>query len=140
MHAIILNMQISKNITKTKNLLNNADETYDIKITYDDSLVKSFAHVSAEIKNLFDNKKEKFYYKIEPLIKATYLLNNKTHTDKVKSCTLTYPTNLYKLNDIFIIISKKFCELQFYAELKILSINISIYYDYNKAKYDSDCD
>ena len=36
--------------------------------------------------------------------------------------------------------SKDFCELQFYAELKILAISISIYYDYDKAKYDSDND
>ena len=54
-------MQLSKNIRKTINLLNNADKTYN-----------SLTHVSAEMKRL--------------LIKATYL------------------TNLYKLNDIFIII------------------------------------
>ena len=122
-------MEISKNIAKTIDSFNNADETYDIKVKYDDSLVKSFAHVFDKIKNLFDNKKEKFYYKMRPLIKATYFKKNKTHTDKVRLCTFTYPTNLYKLNDIFIIISKKCCELQFYAELKILATNINIYYD-----------
>ena len=69
---IYYNIELSKNISKTIDSLNNADETYDIKVKYDDSLVKSFMHVSDEIKNLFDNRKEKFYYKIETLITATY--------------------------------------------------------------------
>ena len=37
-------------------------------------------------------------------------------------------------------LSKEFFNMQCYFEFKILSININIYYDYNKAKYDSDCD
>ena len=68
-----MNTQIDKNITKLIIPLNNADETYDIKVKYNYCLIKSVSHVHDGIKNLFDNKKRKFYYKIEPLIKGTNL-------------------------------------------------------------------
>ena len=45
-------MQMSKNITKTVEPFNNADETYDIKVKYDYCISNSLDSVYDEIKNL----------------------------------------------------------------------------------------
>lgn len=97
-------MEISKNITKTTKPFNNADETYNIKVKYDYCLKKSLEHVYTEIKNLFDNEKEKLYYKIEVLINAVHLNKNnkKIKTNKRKSDIVLYPTDLHEFNDILL--------------------------------------
>ena len=86
-------MQVSKHITKSIRSLDNADETYNIEVEYDYCLEKSLICVYLEIKNLLDNKKRKFCYKIETLISASHLHKNnqkKIHTDKTKTCSLKY--------------------------------------------------
>ena len=102
---------------------------------------KSLICVYVKVKHFLDNKKGKFYYKIEPLISASRLNNKKKiQTGKIKTCILTHSTNSYKLFDILHMSSKQFFDVQYYFELKILSINSNIYYDYSKSKYDFDCD
>ena len=132
-------MQISKNITKLIKPLDNADETYDIKVKYDYYLKNSLVYVYVKIKNLLDNKKRKIYYKIEALISALYLNKNKKeiYTDKLKTDILSYPKGTYELYYMLDKLSKEFNNMQYYFKLKkvkVLSININIYYDYNKAK------
>ena len=75
-------MKISKHITKNKKPFNNADGTYYIEVKYDYCFKKSLICVYVEVTNLLDNKKGKFYYKIEPLISASHLNNKKKDTNR----------------------------------------------------------
>ena len=133
-------MKISKNITKNKVTFHNTDETYDIKVKDDYSLSTSLINVYDEIKNLLDiltNEKGKFCFKIESLIIHHDTIINKDRLRIIKSFTIKYPSDLYAFIEIICMLSRNFKKS---IDARILTIDINIYYDYNKAKYDSDCD
>ena len=83
-------------------------------------------------------EKGKFSYKIESLISASHLHKNKDTIRKIKSCTLIHPTDSYELVQIISMLSRDFNNIPGYFELKILTININIFYDYNEVNSDSD--
>ena len=131
-------MQISKNISKTLEPFNNADETYDIKVKYDYRISKSLDSVYDEIKNLLailTNEKGKFYYEITSHIYALNLNKNNYNIRKIKSCSLIHPTDSYEFVDMIAILSQDFHNLM---DEKIFTMNINIFYDHNKVKLDSD--
>ena len=133
-------MKISKNITKDTVTFYNADETYNIKVKDDYSLSTSLIKVYDEIKNLLNiltNEKGKFYYKIESLITCQNTITNKKKIRIIKTFTIKHPSDLFELNKIICMLSRNFKKS---IDPYMLSININIYYDYNKAKYDFDSD
>ena len=135
-----MDIQISKNITKNRVTFHNADETYGIDVKDDYSLSTSLIKVYDEIKNLLDistNGKGKFYYKIESLIIYHDTIINKNKICLIKTFTIKYPSDLFDFIEIICILLRNFKKT---IDAKILTIDINIYYDYIKAKYDSDSD
>ena len=132
--------QVSKNIIKCLVKLGNTDGTYIIKVKDDYSLPISLIRVYDEIKNLLDiltNEKGKFYYKIESLITYHDTIINKKTIRMIKTFTIKHLSDLFEFIEIICMLS---CNFQKTIDAEILGITIEIYYDYNKAEYDSDCD
>ena len=135
-----MDTQISKNITKSIVTSGNEDEIYNIKVKDHYSLSTSLIRVYDEIKNLLDiltNEKGKFYYKIESLISYQDTVIHKYSVRTIKTYTIKHPSDLQEFIEIICILSRNF---KTSIDAKILNISINIYYDYNKAKHDSDCD
>ena len=127
-------MQISKNITKIRVTFHNADETYCIDVEDDYSLSTSLIKVYDEIKNLLDiltNEKGKFYYRIESLIIYHDTIIKKDKIRVIKIFTIKYPSDLFDFIEIICMLPRNFKKT---IDAKILTIDIKIYFDYNKAK------
>ena len=135
-----MDIQISKNITQKINFLCNKDETYILEVKDNYSLSTSLIRVYDEIKNLLDiltNKKGKFCYKIVSLISYKDTIINKYSLCVIKTFTIKYPSDLFEFIEIICMLSRNFKKT---IDAEILGITIKMYYDYNKAKNDSDSD
>ena len=127
-----MDTQISKNITKTIEPLDNADESYNIEVKCNYCITSSFNSVYYEIKNLFTillNEKEKFYFNTTPLISEFNPVTNKYRICKLKSGYFLCPTDSCGFVEIISILSYNFHNL---INPEIFSIHINICYDFIK--------